>query len=116
MKTGRSAPDDIEPHNQGPVATQRTRALQEVQMFQAFGRSFVPRSVIPPWLGYAKCSLRRTLTCRICGRTLHFVRFAQLSPVGIRGYYSDSAGHIVSINRSGATRLVGQDSERLYFA
>jgi hypothetical protein len=84
-------------------------------MFPSFGRTLVPRSVIPPWLAYAKCSLRKSLTCRMCGRTLQFVRFAQLSPVGIRGYYSDSAGHIVAINRSGATRMVGQDAERLYF-
>ena len=61
-------------------------------------------------------SLRTTMRCRICGRTLRLVRFVRLNPSGVRGYYSDTAGHIVAIDRSYVTRTVGSDSNRIYFA
>ena len=61
-------------------------------------------------------SLRKLMTCRICGRTLRLSRFVNLSPTGIRGYYCDTAGHIVAIDRSHVTRQVRTDAHRIYFA
>ena len=61
-------------------------------------------------------SLRKLMPCRICGRTLRLSRFVNLTPSGIRGYYSDTAGHIVAIDRSHVTRQVRSDAHRLYFA
>ena len=61
-------------------------------------------------------SLRKVMTCRICGRTLRLSRFVNLNPSGIRGYYCDTAGHIVAIDRSHVTRQVRTDAHRIYFA
>jgi hypothetical protein len=61
-------------------------------------------------------SLRKDLVCRKCGQRLRLVRFVNLSPSGMRGYYVDVNGHVVSIDRSSVTRQVGQDGHRIYFA
>ena len=61
-------------------------------------------------------SLRKVMTCRICGRKLRLSRFVNLSPSGVRGYYCDTAGHIVAIDRSGVTQQVRTDAHRIYFA
>ena len=50
-------------------------------------------------------SLRKHLPCRKCGRTLTLVRFVRLVPSGVRGYYSDSLGHIVAIDRNKGVTL-----------
>ena len=60
-------------------------------------------------------SLRKEMVCRKCGDTLRLLRFVNLSPSGVRGYYLDRSGHMVSIDRSLVTRQVGQDAHRIYF-
>jgi hypothetical protein len=60
-------------------------------------------------------SLRKELMCRKCGAELRLVRFTNLSPSGVRGYYVDVNGHFITIERSFVTREVGQDGHRIYF-
>ena len=81
----------------------------------ASGTAVVPMRPQPrPQVGTA--SLPKLKTCRICGRTLRLSRFVNLTPSGIRGYYSDTAGHIVAIDRSHVTRQVHSDAHRIFFA
>jgi hypothetical protein len=81
----------------------------------AGGTAVVPMRPMPSPSG-GTASLRKLMTCRICGRPLRLSRFVNLSPSGIRGYYCDTAGHIVAIDRSNVTRQVRSDAHRIYFA
>jgi hypothetical protein len=81
----------------------------------AGGTAVVPIRRVPQF-NAGTSSLRKIMKCRICGLPLRLGRFVSLNPSGIRGYYSDHAGHIVAIDRNGVTRQVRTDSERIYFA
>ena len=81
----------------------------------AGGTAVIPMRPQPrPMMGTA--SLRKELICRKCGQPLRLVRFVNLSPSGIRGYYLDVNGHFITIERTFVTREVGQDGHRIYFA
>jgi hypothetical protein len=80
----------------------------------ATGTALFPLFPNTPPLPHA--SLKKQIVCRTCGRTMRLVRFVNLNPRGVRGYYADSLGHVVALDRDTVTRCVRQDHERVYFA